>query len=393
MALNFPNSPTLGQIYTDATSGFSYEWNGNVWTSYSPSASSQIQLLDDISASFNGSTQIFALTSSGSPVSPASAKSLIVNLGGVIQDSSDDYTVSGSNISFSTPPATGLTFSGISLGPAIPINTIPNGTSTDGSLTVSGNLSVLGVTTTKDVYVTGIVTATSFVGNVTGNATGLSGAPNLNVGVVTATSFVGSLTGSASTASFATTSFGLSGTPNLNVANIVGTALSISGIGTISDLSVKSAVETVSVASTYNLGGGRVVLECDATNGTVFTHNLANGNVGIVSLTNFPVRGNSVSTFTIIFNQLSSTPTGGIGNTTATTGIGTNITLKPSGVSGFTTSARVATASTITLSTTANDIDIVTFAIHYNGSGTGTPGNYRTFATNSGEFRFGTIGF
>ena len=187
MALNFPNSPTLGQIYTDATSGFSYEWNGNVWTSYSPSSSSQIQLLDDISASFNGSTQIFALTSSGSPVSPASAKSLIVNLGGVIQDSSDDYTVSGSNISFSTPPATGLTFSGISLGPAIPINTIPNGTSTDGSLTVSGNFSVLGVTTTKDVYVTGIVTATSFVGNVTGNATGLSGTPNLNVGIVTTT--------------------------------------------------------------------------------------------------------------------------------------------------------------------------------------------------------------
>jgi hypothetical protein len=187
VALNFPNSPTLGQIYTDATSGFSYEWNGNVWTSYSPSSSSQIQLLDDISASFNGSTQIFALTSSGSPVSPASAKSLIVNLGGVIQDSSDDYTVSGSNISFSTPPATGLTFSGISLGPAIPINTIPNGTSTDGSLTVSGNFSVLGVTTTKDVYVTGIVTATSFVGNVTGNATGLSGTPNLNVGIVTTT--------------------------------------------------------------------------------------------------------------------------------------------------------------------------------------------------------------
>jgi len=41
------------------------------------------------------------------------------------------------------------------------------------------------------VVITGIATATSFSGNVTGNATGLSGTPNLNVGVVTATSFEG----------------------------------------------------------------------------------------------------------------------------------------------------------------------------------------------------------
>lgn len=42
------------------------------------------------------------------------------------------------------------------------------------------------------VVITGVATATSFSGNLTGNATGLSGTPNLNVGVVTATSFVGS---------------------------------------------------------------------------------------------------------------------------------------------------------------------------------------------------------
>jgi hypothetical protein len=42
------------------------------------------------------------------------------------------------------------------------------------------------------VVVTGVATATSFSGNLTGNATGLSGTPNLNVGIVTATSFEGS---------------------------------------------------------------------------------------------------------------------------------------------------------------------------------------------------------
>ena len=41
------------------------------------------------------------------------------------------------------------------------------------------------------VRVTGVATATSFSGNLTGNATGLSGTPNLNVGIVTATSFEG----------------------------------------------------------------------------------------------------------------------------------------------------------------------------------------------------------
>ena len=41
------------------------------------------------------------------------------------------------------------------------------------------------------VVVTGVATATSFSGNLTGNATGLSGTPNLNVGIITATQFVG----------------------------------------------------------------------------------------------------------------------------------------------------------------------------------------------------------
>ena len=46
------------------------------------------------------------------------------------------------------------------------------------------------------VVATGVVTATSFTGNVTGNATGLSGTPdvtvgNVNAGIITATTFVG----------------------------------------------------------------------------------------------------------------------------------------------------------------------------------------------------------
>ena len=122
MALNFPDSPTVGQVYTDTTSGFSYEWTGSLWKSYSAASASTIKALDDISASFNGTTQTFALTSSGSAVYPVNDQQIIINLGGVIQDPVNDFNISGSNITFTTAPAAGLTFSGTLLGVGVPID-------------------------------------------------------------------------------------------------------------------------------------------------------------------------------------------------------------------------------------------------------------------------------
>jgi hypothetical protein len=142
MALNFPSSPTIGQIYTDTISGFSYEWNGVVWRSFSPSSSSQIKTLDDISSSFDDVTTTFSLTSNTSPITPPTSQSLIINLGGVIQDPTDDYSISGSNIIFTTPPTSGLSFSGVSLGPAVPI-----GISTIGDVYNRQVYSVIGVQT------------------------------------------------------------------------------------------------------------------------------------------------------------------------------------------------------------------------------------------------------
>lgn len=108
------------------------------------------------------------------------------------------------------------------------LNTIQTFVGTAASFT--GNVSVGGTLTYEDVtnvdsigvitarsgiIVTGIVTATSFVGNVTGT-----------------------VTGTASTASFATTSFGLSGTPNITVgfatatsAVVVGSAVTLNSSG------------------------------------------------------------------------------------------------------------------------------------------------------------------
>jgi hypothetical protein len=214
MALNFPSSPTIGQIYTDSVSGFSYEWNGTVWISFSAASSSQIKPLDDISGSFDDVTQTFALTSNSVSIIPPTSQSLIINLGGVIQDATDDYSVTSSNITFSTPPASGLSFSGVSLGPAIPINTIPDGTVTDGSLRISTTAVVGSATTfTEDLVVSGDARITGILTVGTGSIT-LNGSTNTISGITTinTTSINGGpLAGSAMPSSMETLTTGRGG--------------------------------------------------------------------------------------------------------------------------------------------------------------------------------------
>ena len=138
MALNFPDNPTINQIYSDTTSGFYYRWDGTVWQSFSPGSSSNIRILDDISGSFNGVTTSFSLTSNGTAITPINSQQLVINLGGAVQDPSDDYSVNVSNIVFSTAPNSGLTFSGISLGPAVPISNIIDGSVVPQDLSTGG---------------------------------------------------------------------------------------------------------------------------------------------------------------------------------------------------------------------------------------------------------------
>ena len=88
----------------------------------------------------------------------------------------------------------------------------------------------------------GIVTATKFQGNTTGNVSGLADDTNINVGIITSTSFTGDLVGNAAGLSTTTaninagimsaTSFagnftgvasGITGTPNIVVGIMTGT--------------------------------------------------------------------------------------------------------------------------------------------------------------------------
>jgi len=75
--------------------------------------------VDDISSSFNGSTTAFTLQVNGLNVSPETVNNILVNLGGVIQNPGTDYTIAASTLTFTTAPASGLSFFAIILGAGI----------------------------------------------------------------------------------------------------------------------------------------------------------------------------------------------------------------------------------------------------------------------------------
>ncbi len=90
--------------------------------------------VDDISGSFNGSTTAFTLQVGGSNVSPGTANDITVSIGGVIQNPNNDYTIAASTITFTTAPASGLSFFAVVLGQGIDSDV---GTPSDGSVTTA----------------------------------------------------------------------------------------------------------------------------------------------------------------------------------------------------------------------------------------------------------------
>jgi hypothetical protein len=117
-------------------------------------------------------------------------------------------------------------------------------------LQVGGNPDIangVGINSTGDIKVTGIVTASSFVGSGIGvtqiNASNISSGTlsnsrlpsNISVGIVTATTrFFGNLTGDVT--GTASTAQSLTGSPNIVVTNITATNSNVTGISTISTI-------------------------------------------------------------------------------------------------------------------------------------------------------------
>jgi len=99
--------------------------------------------VDDISSSFNGSTTAFTLQVNSQNVSPGSSNNIIVSLGGVVQNPSTDYNIAASTITFTTAPASGLSFFGLVLGQQVDIQSLADGTSpTMSAPAITGDLSI-----------------------------------------------------------------------------------------------------------------------------------------------------------------------------------------------------------------------------------------------------------
>ena len=87
--------------------------------------------LDDISSGFDGSDTTHTMQVNSQNVTVGDVNQIMLSLGGVIQKPGTDFTVSGSTLTFTTAPASGLSFFAILLGS-------DNGgtvTPTDGSVT------------------------------------------------------------------------------------------------------------------------------------------------------------------------------------------------------------------------------------------------------------------
>jgi|TARA_A100001515_G_scaffold112945_1_gene94126 hypothetical protein len=130
--------------------------------------------LSDISGSFNGSNTSFTLQDSGGVnVVPQNENNLIINISGVQQNPGDAFTVSGSTITFTGPPASSDTFFGIMLGDVQTVGTPSDSTVSASSLSssffVKNNQTLTGVSTSASenallvgpVTVSGTVTITS----------------------------------------------------------------------------------------------------------------------------------------------------------------------------------------------------------------------------------------
>jgi len=139
---------------------------------------------------------------------------------------------------------------------------------------------VTGITSTTDNLNLGIITATSFAGDFTGIGSGLTGTPNVVAGVVTATKFVGNTPGLVS---------GIADGTNINAGIITATSFVGNITGNAAGLSTTTAQVTLGIvtATSYhgsgaNLSGvsaGPVGQQAVTANSSTTTIDLSSGNL------------------------------------------------------------------------------------------------------------------
>ena len=147
--------------------------------------------LDNIESGFNGITTAFNLTSGGSAFYPGSSYSLLVSLGGIIQEPEIGFTINNSTLTFAAAPVGSDDCFIVALGQSLGVGVPASGTVGDAELKEN---SVGDRELKNEITYTGIITANGISGISTTltSAVGVqSGTTTIGVGVTTL-KFVGS---------------------------------------------------------------------------------------------------------------------------------------------------------------------------------------------------------
>ena len=97
-----------------------------------------VQLIDDISSQFNGTTTRFTMTSGGDTFHAVASRAIFIVLGGIVQEPDVDYTTAGDEITFTTAPVSGLSFAGRKIYGLNKIEGINDGLVTPSKLSLGG---------------------------------------------------------------------------------------------------------------------------------------------------------------------------------------------------------------------------------------------------------------
>ena len=343
MALNFPDNPSLNDTYVDSTSGFTYVWNGTVWISTVDRKIGNIKQIDDISASFDGSETVFTIYSNGQVIAPLETNKTIISVGGVLQNPGDDYSVFGTQITFSTAPTNGLTFFGQVLQTDQSKSTLadrsvgPEGLSTGGfawnssgdfivsgiltsgtsSITIDGSANEITVGTAATINESGI-TAGIVTGTFYGDGANLDGVSgtigateSVNTsGIITASSFTGDGRNLTDVGGYLAGLIYSPGIGNTEAATDTGIAITFtksieknSGVINLRENSISGTIAesydiaTVGSSSTIAISGAKLTITPNTTLGTGTTYFVevpantvrdtydTGGNLGITSFT------------------------------------------------------------------------------------------------------------
>lgn len=136
--------------------------------------------LDNIESGFNGITTAFNLTSGGSAFYPGSSYSLLVSLGGIIQEPEIGFTINSSTLTFAAAPVGSDDCFIVALGQSLGIGVPASGTVGDAELKEN---SVGDRELKNEITYTGILTASG--ANLTGITTTLTSAVGVQSGTTT----------------------------------------------------------------------------------------------------------------------------------------------------------------------------------------------------------------